>query len=333
LSDNAENPASIAYLPPFWDVDSNWDAAMNSQKKGIHDYRDDPRNAAITIDINGDFFTREQATVSVFDSGFILGDGVWEGLRVHHGKIAFLDQHLERLYEGAKALDMEMEVSADELRSRLYRLLEKNEMREGVHIRLMVSRGIKATPYQDPRITITPPTIVIIAEYKESLPETARRGIRLFTVHVRRGYPDVQDPKLNSHSKLNCITACIQAAKAGADEALMLDPHGFVATCNSTHFFIVRKGEVWTSSGDYCLGGITRGKVIKLCRQNDIPVAQKNFSLTDVYGADEAFVTGTFAGLAPVREVDGRLIGGGERGPMVEQLQQLYLAMLERECR
>ena len=333
MSDIAENPASIAYLPPVWDVNSNWDAQMNSHKKGTHDYRDDSRNAAIKIDINGEFFTREQATVSVFDSGFILGDGVWEGLRVHRGKIAFLDQHLERLYEGAKALDMEMEVSADELRSRLYRLLEKNEMREGVHIRLMVSRGIKATPYQDPRITITPPTIVIIAEYKESLPETARQGIRLFTVHVRRGYPDVQDPKLNSHSKLNCITACIQAAKAGADEALMLDPHGFVATCNSTHFFIVRKGEVWTSSGDYCLGGITRGKVIELCRQNNIPVAQKNFSLTDVYGADEAFVTGTFAGLAPVREVDGRVIGGGERGPMVEQLQQLYLAMLERECR
>ena len=305
---------------------------MNKQTKGTHEYQDDPRNADIIIDINGEFFTREQARVSVFDSGFVLGDGVWEGLRVHRGKIAFLDQHLDRLYEGAKALDMEMEVSAAELRERLYRLLEKNSMQDGVHIRLMVSRGIKATPYQDPRITITPPTIVIIPEYKTALPETALKGIKLFTVHVRRGYPDVQDPKLNSHSKLNCITACIQAAKAGADEALMLDPHGFVATCNSTHFFIVRKGEVWTSSGDYCLGGITRGNVIALCEQNQIPVRQKNFSLTDVYGADEAFVTGTFAGLAPVREIDGRVIGDGERGPMVEKLQQLYLAMLEQEC-
>ncbi len=301
-------------------------------KKGTHDYRDDPRNAEIFIDINGEYFRRSEAKVSVFDSGFVLGDGVWEGLRVHRGKIAFLGQHLDRLYEGAKALDMEMEISAAELGERLYRLLEKNQMSDGVHIRLMVSRGIKATPYQDPRITITPPTIVIIAEYKEALPETATRGIRLFTVHVRRGYPDVQDPKLNSHSKLNCITACIQAAKAGADEALMLDPHGFVATCNSTHFFIVRKGEVWTSSGDYCLGGITRGNVIKLCEQNGITVRQKNFSLTDVYGADEAFVTGTFAGLAPVSEVDGRVIGDGQRGPMVERLQQLYLAMLEQEC-
>ncbi len=305
---------------------------MNKQSKGTHKYQDDPRNADIIIDINGEYFAREQAQVSVFDSGFVLGDGVWEGLRVHQGKIAFLDQHLDRLYDGANALDMEMEVSAAELRQRLYRLLEKNNMRDGVHIRLMVSRGIKATPYQDPRITITPPTIVIIPEYKTALPETAHKGIKLFTVHVRRGYPDVQDPKLNSHSKLNCITACIQAAKAGADEALMLDPHGFIATCNSTHFFIVRKGEVWTSSGDFCLGGITRGNVIALCEQNQIPVRQKNFSLIDVYGADEAFVTGTFAGLAPVREVDGRIIGDGERGPMVEKLQQLYLEMLEQEC-
>jgi branched-chain amino acid aminotransferase len=306
---------------------------MNKQTKGTHEYRDDPRNADIIIDINGEFFAREKAQVSVFDSGFVLGDGVWEGLRVHRGKIAFLDQHLDRLYEGAKALDMEMEVSAAQLRERLYRLLEKNGMQDGVHIRLMVSRGIKATPYQDPRITITPPTIVIIPEYKTALPETAHKGIKLFTVHVRRGYPDVQDPKLNSHSKLNCITACIQAAKAGADEALMLDPHGFVATCNSTHFFIVRKGRVWTSTGDYCLGGITRGNVIDLCEQNQIPVEQKNFSLTDVYAAEEAFVTGTFAGLAPVGEIDGRTIGNGERGPMVEKLQQLYLGMLEQECR
>ncbi|MCP4769400.1 MAG: aminotransferase class IV [Gammaproteobacteria bacterium] len=305
---------------------------MSNQTKGTHEYQDDPRNANIRIDINGEHFSRDAAKVSVFDSGFVLGDGIWEGLRVHHGKIAFLDQHLDRLYEGAKALDMEMDVAPAQLSERLYGVLEANDMHEGVHIRLMVSRGVKATPYQDPRITITPPTIVIIPEYKEALPETAHKGIRLFTVHVRRGYPDVQDPKLNSHSKLNCITACIQAAKAGADEALMLDPHGFVATCNSTHFFIVRKDEVWTSTGDYCLGGITRANVIELCRQNQIPIRQKNFSLTDVYGASEAFVTGTFAGLAPVAEIDGRVIGDGQRGPMVEKLQQLYLAMLEQEC-
>jgi branched-chain amino acid aminotransferase len=300
--------------------------------KGTHDYQDDPRNASILININGELLPREKAMVSVFDSGFVLGDGVWEGLRVHNGKIAFLEAHLERLYGGAKAIDMEMDISPQQLTTRLYETLKENRMDEGVHIRLMVSRGIKATPYQDPRVTITPPTIVIIPEHKQALPETASRGIRLFTVHVRRGYPDVQDPKLNSHSKLNCITACIQAAKAGADEALMLDPHGFVATCNSTHFFIVKKGEVWTSSGDYCLDGITRGVVIQLCEENGIPVFQKNFSLTDVYRADEAFVTGTFAGLAPVHDIDGRIMGNGERGAMVANLQELYLELLEREC-
>ena len=299
--------------------------------KGTHDYRDDPRNASILIDINGELYPRDQAKVSVFDSGFVLGDGIWEGLRVHQGKIAFLDQHLNRLYEGAKAIDMEMDVSMEALERRLNDCLQANDMTDGVHIRLMVTRGVKATPYQDPRVTISPPTIVIIPEYKTALPETLTRGIRLFTVHVRRGYPDVQDPKLNSHSKLNCITACIQAAKAGADEALMLDPHGFVATCNSTHFFIVRGGEVWTSGGDYCLGGITRGNIIRICRDNGIPVCERNFSLTDVYGAEESFVTGTFAGVAPVSEVDGRVIGDGRRGPLVERLQQLYLELIENE--
>ncbi len=299
--------------------------------KGTHDYRDDPRNASILIDINGELYPRDQAKVSVFDSGFVLGDGIWEGLRVHKGKIAFLDQHLKRLYEGAKAIDMEMDVSTEKLERRLRDCLQANDMTDGVHIRLMVTRGVKATPYQDPRVTISPPTIVIIPEYKTALPETLTRGIRLFTVHVRRGYPDVQDPKLNSHSKLNCITACIQAAKAGADEALMLDPHGFVATCNSTHFFIVRGGEVWTSGGDYCLGGITRGNIIRICRDNGIPVCERNFSLTDVYGAEESFVTGTFAGVAPVSEVDGRVIGDGRRGPLLERLQQLYIELIENE--
>lgn len=241
--------------------------------------------------------------------------------------------HLDRLYEGAKALDLDIGLTREALTGRILDVLRANTMHEGVHIRLMVTRGEKATPHQDPRFVTTPPTIVIVPEYKEPLPETVTTSIRLFTVHVHRGAPDVQDPKLNSHSKLNCILACIQAQKAGADEALMLDPHGFVATCNSTHFFIVRKGEVWTSSGDYCLGGITRANVIRLCRDNDIPVREKNFSLTDVYGADEACVTGTFAGLVPVREVDGRTIGGGRRGPMVERLQALYKNLVAEDSR
>lgn len=299
--------------------------------QGTHDYASDPRNADILINVNGDLAARDQASVSVFDSGFMLGDGIWEGLRVHKGRIAFLDAHLDRLWEGAKAIDMDIGIERAELEARLYATLDANgDMEDGVHIRLIVSRGIRSTPYQDPRVVISPATIVIIPEHKEPLPATVENGIRLFTVHVRRGDPAVQDPKLNSLSKLNCITACIQAAKAGADEALMLDPHGFVATCNSTHFFIVRGGEVWTSSGDYCLGGITRGHVIDMCREEGIPVFEKNFSLTDVHGADEAFVTGTFAGVVPVTEVDGRGLTDG-RGPIVERLQQLYSARLEAD--
>ncbi len=300
--------------------------------QGTHDFMPDPRNERILIDVNGALVARAEATVSVFDSGFMLGDGVWEGLRLHRGKLAFLAAHLDRLYEGAKAIAMDIGLTREQLTARLHETIEANGMtgEEGVHVRLMVTRGVRSTPYQDPRVVISPATVVIIPEYKTPLPATVESGIRLFTVHVRRGDPAVQDPKLNSHSKLNCITACIQAAQAGADEALMLDPHGFVATCNSTHFFIVRRGEVWTSTGDYCLGGITRANVIHICREEGIPVFEKNFSLTDVYGAQEAFVTGTFAGVVPVTEVDGRALTDG-RGPMVERLQHLYRTRLEAD--
>lgn len=297
-----------------------------------HTYLADPRNASILININGELVPREQAVVSVFDSGFILGDGIWEGLRMHNGVIPFLDQHLKRLWEAAKALDLDLGMSKPELSDRLYQTLHANNMEDHVHIRLMVTRGIKSTPYQDPAVTIGGPTIVIIPEYKTPDPTLNDRGVRLYTVYVRRGYADVQDPRINSHSKLNCIFGCIQAAKAGYDEALMLDPHGHVATCNSTHFFIVRDGEVWTSSGDYCLDGITRRNVINLCKANDIPVFEKNFSVMQTYGADEAFVTGTFAGLTPVFDIDGRQIGEGRRGPMVDRLQALYAQLIEREC-
>ncbi len=299
--------------------------------RGTHDYTADPRNETVLIDVNGTLTPRPEAVVSVFDSGFMLGDGVWEGLRVHNGRIGFLERHLDRLFEGAKAIDMDIGLSREALTRRLQDCIAANDMVDGGHIRLMVTRGIRSTPYQDPRVVISDATIVIVPEWKEPLPATVEGGIRLFTVHVRRGDPAVQDQKLNSHSKLNCITACIQATKAGYDEALMLDPHGFVATCNSTHFFIVRKGEVWTSSGKYCLGGITRGVVIELCREAGIPVFEKDFSLTDVYGADEAFVTGTFAGVVPATEVDGRVLTEG-RGPMVERLQALYRQRLMAEC-
>ena len=294
----------------------------------MHDVSD-PRNASILINVNGDLKPRADAMVSVFDSGFMLGDGVWEGLRLHNGRLAFLERHLDRLYEGAKAIALDIGLSRDDLTRRLYETLDANKMDEGVHLRLMVTRGIRSTPYQDPRVVVGGATIVIIPEFKQADPSVYERGLKLFTVHVRRGDPAVQDQKLNSHSKLNCILASIQATQAGADEALMLDPHGFVATCNSTHFFIVRKGEVWTSSGKYCLGGITRAVVIEVCREANIPVFEKDFSLTDVYGADEAFTTGTFAGIVPVREIDGRALTC--RGPMVERLQQLYVERVERD--
>jgi branched-chain amino acid aminotransferase len=297
----------------------------------VHEFEDDPRNAQVLIHVNGALRRRDQAVVSVFDSGFVLGDGVWEGLRVHDGHPAFLDQHLDRLYEGAKAIALDIGLDRTALTRAIYATLEANAMRDGVHVRLIVTRGVKRTPYQDPRVTLGPATVVIIPEYKVPKPDTLERGIKLYTVHVRRGFPDVLDPKLNSHSKLNDITACIQAYTAGADEALMLDPHGFVATCNSTHFFIVRRREVWTSSGQYCLAGITRANVLAMCREHGIAAFERPFSLTETYGADEACVTGTFAGVVPVREIDGRTIGSGRRGPTVERLQHLYHDLVVRD--
>lgn len=298
---------------------------------GVHDYEDDPRNDTVLVMVNGALTARAEAVVSVFDAGFVLGDGVWEGLRVHGGHPVFLERHLDRLFEGAKALALDIGLSRDDLRRALYDTLRANGMTDGVHVRLMVTRGVKRTPYQDPRMTVGPATIVIVPEYKQPAAAVAASGIRLFTVHVRRPYPDVVDPKLNTHSKLNDITACIQAYTAGADEALMLDPHGFVATCNSTHFFIVRRGEVWTSSGAFCLGGITRGTVLAVARAAGIPAHERSFSLTDVYGADEAFVTGTFAGVVPVREVDGRTIGDGGGRPVTDRLRALYREAVEAD--
>ena len=296
---------------------------------GVHDYTPDPRNAGVLISVNGALKRREDAVVSVFDSGYLLGDGVWEGLRVIDGGVAFWPEHLNRLYAGAKTIDMDIGLTREELTARLMDCLNANGMRDGVHIRLMVTRGIKKTPYQGPRFTIGKATVVIIPEYKTPVPEVQARGVSLFTVHVRRTGPAEQDQKLNSHSKLNCIMACIQADKAGADEALMLDPAGFVATCNSTHFFIVREGEVWTSPPEYCLGGITRGNILRVCREAGISAVEKRFSLFDVYSADEVFITGTFAGVTPVREVDGRVIEQLD-GPVSQRVRGLYKALQAR---
>jgi len=313
---------------------------MNSEPSaGAQEYVGDDRNDNAFISVNGALVRRPDAKISVFDSGFVLGDGVWEGLRLHDGRIGFLNKHLDRLWAGAKMLRIDIGLTREELKARLFDVIEANAMREGVHIRLMVTRGVKRSPYQDPRLTIGKATVVIIPEWKQPRPEMLAKGLDLFTVHIRRTGPAEQDQKLNSHSKLNCVLACIQAMEAGADEALMLDDRGFVATCNSTHFFIVREGELWTSGGGYCLGGITRDAVLRAARRAGVTAREKDFSLFDVYSADEAFCTGTFAGLTPVRKVDGRLIGergpdaADASGPMTRRLRTLYKGLEAEEGR
>lgn len=298
---------------------------------GTHAYAPDPRNASVLIGmrdgVTGAFslIPRVDAKVSVFDSGFVLGDGVWEGVRLHGGVLLYAAEHVKRLFQGAKAIDMDVDVTPGDLIKMMYDTVDANEMHEGVHIRLMVTRGLKSTPYQNPTFTVGKPTIVIAAEHKAAAEGPKVNGMRLMTTHVRRGAPDVQDPAWNSHSKLNCIAACIQANKAGVDESLMLDPHGFVATCNSVHFFIVVDGVVLTSKRKYILHGITRDNVMRIARGLGMETREEDFTLTAVYSADECFVTGTFAGVLPVREVDGRKIGTGERGPVVGRLQEAYV--------
>jgi len=293
-----------------------------------HQAHDDIRNQSILIYVDGKIVPRDQAVVSVYDSGFMLGDGVWEGLRLYNGKWAFLDEHMDRLFEAAKAIDLDIGMDRKSVISALLDTQNSNGMIDNAHARMMITRGVKVLPFQHPSLSQSGPTFVIIMEHSQpKIP----RPITLATVPHLRGLPMTQDPKLNSHSKLNCILACIAAQKAGADEALMLDLHGFVNTTNACNFFIVRKGAVLTSTGDYCMNGITRQKVIDLCRANDIPVFERNFSLVDTYGADEAFLTGTFGAQTPVSSIDGRTIGAGELGPMTTRIRALYKDLITAE--
>ncbi|MDP8902100.1 MAG: aminotransferase class IV [Actinomycetota bacterium] len=294
------------------------------QQRGTHEAVPDRRNEDVLVYINGELFRREEARISVFDSGYLVGDGVWEGLRLHEGDFAFLEEHLDRLFQGAKAIGLEIGMTRQEITAALHETARRNGMTTDVHVRLMVTRGDKKTPSQDPRLVVGGPNVVIIAEHKRADPEVKERGVRLFTSTVRRPTPDTLDQRLNSHSKLHEVVALLQALEAGADEALMLDPTGAVATCNATNFFVVRRGEVWTSTGHYNLNGITRRMVIELCKADGIPVSERPFSLTEVYDADEAFVTGTFGGLTPVVGVDGRTIGSGAMGPTTRRLNGLY---------
>lgn len=300
---------------------------------GTHNAEEDLRNNNVWIYINDEFFRRADAKISVFDSGYLVGDGVWEGVRLHHGKLVFIEDHLKRLWNAAKATGIKLPFSKAELILKIQETISKNEMYDGVHIRIMITRGIKKTPSQDPRLTISGPNLVIIAEYKKASSSSKGRGIRLFTSTIRRGRPDYLDPKLNCHSKLHEVQALIQAIEAGADEALMLDVNGFVSTCNATNFFIVKDGEVWTSTGAYCMNGITRQKVIELCQKNNITCHQKDFSLYDAYSADEAFVTGTFGGLTPVVSIDGKPIENNDIDLVRTKLDQLYDQLIADESK
>lgn len=296
---------------------------------GTHNAVHDPRNENVLIYINGELFPRAEAKISVFDSGYLVGDGVWEGFRLHKGVLVFLKEHYDRLFQGAKTIGMDLKMTRQEITEAIWATLDANKMKDGVHVRLMFTRGIKKTPSQDPRLTISGPNLVIIAEYKKADPKSRDRGVTLFTSTIRRGSPDYLDPRLNCHSKIHEVQALVQAIEAGADEALMLDVNGFVSTCNATNFFMVKDDEVWTSTGQYCMNGITRGKVIEICEKSEITCRQKNFSLFDVYGADEAFVTGSFGGLTPVTKIDGRSISGSVPGAMTQKLQQLYEKEIE----
>ena len=296
-----------------------------------HDAAADARNDDIKIYVDGNIVHRDDAKVSVYDSGFMLGDGIWEGLRLYDGVLSFLDAHLDRLFEAALYLDLDIGMDRAQLTAAIHDTLRANDMHTDVHLRVMVTRGRKRKPFQHPHLSMWGSTIVIIAEHSKPDEPMVQRGIRLHTVPHHRGLPLTQDAKLNSHSKLNCIIALNHAIRAGADEALMLDPFGFVNTTNACNFFIVRKGAVWTSTGDYCMNGITRQKVIDLCRENAIPVFERNFSLVDTYGADEAFLTGTFGAQTPVFEIDGRVIGGGKAGPVFHRIRALYKDLIKEQ--
>ena len=303
-----------------------------SEHVSTHDAPEDVRNENILIYVDGAFVPREQAVVSVYDSGFMLGDGIWEGMRIYDGHIAFMDDHLDRLFEAALYIDLEIGKTRAELVAAIHDTLAANDMTTNAHIRMMVTRGKKRKPFQHPHLSIFGATIVIIAEHSKPDDSVIDRGISLHTVPHHRGLPLTQDSKLNSHSKLNCIIALNHALRAGADEALMLDPFGFVNTTNACNFFIIKKGAVWTSTGDYCMNGITRQKVIDLCRANDIPMFERNYSLVDTYSADEVFLTGTFGAQTPVFKIDGRVIGGAKAGPMFHRIRGLYKDLILQDA-
>ena len=302
---------------------------MSKDTATTHDAEEDARNADLKYWLNGRIVARKDAVVSIYDSGFMLGDGMWEGMRLYDGVWAFFDDHMDRLFDSCKAVSLDIGMTRAEVAAALMALAEANAMTTDVHCRLMVTRGVKVKPFQHPSLSRSGPTVAIIMEHSRPAERVQEAGIRLATVPQVRGLPMAQDAKYNSHSKLNCVIACLQAEQAGADEGLMLDPHGFVNTTNACNFFIVKKGAVWTSTGDYCMNGVTRQKVIDLCRENGIPVFERNYSLVDAYAADEAFLTGTFGAQTPVASIDGKPIGDGGAGPVTRRIRALYKQLID----
>ena len=300
---------------------------------GSQDFAVDPRNEAALIYLNGELVQRADAKVSIFDAGFVLGDGIWEGLRLHKGRIAFLDAHIDRLFEGARKIELDIGMTRAEVEAALRRTLEANRMTDGAHVRLMITRGLKKAVNQDPRNAVGKPTVVIVAEYKQPSPDIVTKGLALHTSGIRCTPANMFDMRLNSHSRLNLIIALLDAIKAGADEALMLDPEGFVSSCNATNFFCVRDGTVWTSTGDFCFNGVTRANVMQLCRSNGIPLSVENFTLEQAHQAQEAFVTGTFGGVTPVRSIDGHALPEALPGPVTRRLRVLYEELKDTEAK
>ena len=308
---------------PWADIPFQKNPMTEHDSHTTHDAEHDARNDDILIWVNGELVHKDEAKVSVYDSGFMLGDGMWEGMRLYNGRWAFFEEHMDRLFNSLKSVSLDIDMGPEDIRAILDKTAQVNGMSSDAHCRLMITRGRKTKPFQHPSLSRFGPTIVAIVEHSKPAETVQAKGIRLATVPQVRGLPMSQDAKYNSHSKLNCVIACLQAEQAGADEALMLDPHGFVNTTNACNFFIVRRGEVWTSTGDYCMNGVTRQKVIDLCRDNGIPIFEKNYSLYEAYGADEAFLTGTFGAQTPVAEIDGKPIGNGER-PIMMRIRELY---------
>lgn len=288
-------------------------------------YQADARNEHVLVYVNGQFVPRVQASVSVFDAGYVCGDGVWEGVRLVNGQVISFDAHIDRLLEGARTIAMEIGLDRKQLKEVITETFRINGMQDGAHARLMITRGVKRTPNQDPRFIVGKATVVCVAEFKVVDPESKKTGgLKLQTSTIRCSTPDVFDLRLNSHSRLNFIQALIQAINVGADEALMLDPNGFVSSCNSTNFFVVRHGELWTSSGRYCFNGITRATVLRLAREAGITVRECDFTLAETYAADEAFVTGTLGGLTQVAFIDGRPLPTQGMGMLTQRLAALY---------